>query len=273
MHPPLQPGEPYATALLGRKQELPLTNPAPSIDPDDIARFSAIASEWWDPHGKFRPLHKLNPTRLAYIRETVIARFACDPAKNKPFTGLTLLDIGCGGGLLSEPMARLGATVTGADAGEANIKTASVHADEQGLDITYKATSAEELAAEGARFDIILNMEVVEHVADVPAFLGACAKMLKPGGVMICATLNRTIKSFGLAIIGAEYVLGWVPRGTHDWKQFITPAELFKMLEQEGLLVTGETGITFNPLADKWSLSKDLDVNYMMLATKPDEAI
>jgi 2-polyprenyl-6-hydroxyphenyl methylase / 3-demethylubiquinone-9 3-methyltransferase len=248
-----------------------VTNPAASIDPDDIARFSAIAAEWWDPHGKFGPLHKLNPTRLSYIRSTVVSHFSLDSTGSEPLQGLSLLDIGCGGGLLSEPMARLGAQVTGADAGEANIKTASVHAKEQGLSIDYQATSAEELAATGAKFDVILNMEVVEHVADVPAFMGACATMLKPGGLMICATLSRTIKSFGLAIVGAEYILGWVPKGTHDWKQFITPAELFKTLEGQGLTVTEDTGVAYNPLSDRWSLSRDMDVNYMMVATKMNE--
>jgi len=245
------------------------TNAALSIDEDEIAQFSAIAAEWWDPNGKFRPLHKFNPTRLAFIRETLTRHFSLDSHKKAPLEGLKLLDIGCGGGLLSEPMARLGATVVGADAGEPNIKTASVHAAEQGLNIDYKATSAEALAADGAQFDVVLNMEVVEHVADVPAFMGACATMVKPGGLMICATLNRSIKAFGLAIVGAEYVLGWVPRGTHDWKKFLTPAELFKVLEQHGLLVTQETGVTYNPLSDRWSLSPDMDVNYMMVATKP----
>lgn len=242
-----------------------------SIDEDEIAQFSAIAAEWWDPNGKFRPLHKFNPTRLAFIKETLTRHFSLDSHQNAPLEGLKMLDIGCGGGLLSEPMARLGATVTGADAGEPNIKTASVHAAEQGLDIDYRTTSAEALAAEGAQFDVVLNMEVVEHVADVPAFMGACATMVKPGGLMICATLNRSIKAFGLAIVGAEYVLGWVPRGTHDWKKFLTPAELFKALEQQGLLVTQETGVTYNPLTDRWSLSHDMDVNYMMVATKPVE--
>ncbi|MEQ9145662.1 MAG: bifunctional 2-polyprenyl-6-hydroxyphenol methylase/3-demethylubiquinol 3-O-methyltransferase UbiG [Parvibaculaceae bacterium] len=245
-----------------------MTPLAASIDKDEIARFSAIAAEWWDPNGKFRPLHKFNPTRLTYIRETAVQHFGLDSAKVRPLEGLDLLDIGCGGGLLSEPMARLGASVVGADAGEANIKTASVHAAEQGLDIDYRATSAEALAEEGATFDIILNMEVIEHVADVPAFLGACSAMLKPGGIMLCATLNRSVKAFALAIVGAEYVLRWLPKGTHDWKKFITPAELFRGLEESGLNVLTETGVTYNPLADRWSLSRDMDVNYMMVATK-----
>jgi len=239
-----------------------------SVDKDEIARFSAVAAEWWDPTGKFAPLHKFNPTRLAFIRERVIDHYSLDAAKSTPFEGLKLLDIGCGGGLLSEPMTRLGADVLGADAGEANIKTASVHADEQGLKIDYRATTAEALAAEGAQFDVILNMEVIEHVADRDGFLVSCAQMLKPGGILFCATLNRSLKAFGLAIVGAEYILGWLPRGTHDWNKFITPAELFKSIERTGLEVVEETGVTYNPLSDRWSLSTDMGVNYMMVATK-----
>jgi len=245
-----------------------VTNLAASVDEDDIARFSAIAAEWWDPYGKFRALHKFNPTRLAFIRATVSRHFSLDTDKKHPFSGLKLLDIGCGGGLLCEPMARLGATVLGADAGEANIKTASVHAAEQNLTIKYQTTTAEALAAGGGQFDIVLNMEVVEHVADVPGFLTACSTMVKPGGLMICATLNRSLKAFALAIVGAEYILGWVPRGTHNWQQFLTPAELFKSLEKTGLEVIEETGVTYNPLSDRWTLSRDMDVNYMMVATR-----
>lgn len=248
-----------------------MTNLTASVDKDDIARFSAIAAEWWDPQGKFAPLHKFNPTRLAFIRKTVLHHFSIDPDQSNPFSGLELLDIGCGGGLLCEPMARLGADVLGADAGEANIKTASVHATEQNLTIDYQATTAETLAAAGSQFDIVLNMEVVEHVADVPSFMTACATMVRPGGLMICATLNRSVKAFALAIVGAEYVLGWVPRGTHNWQQFITPAELFKSLEKPGLQVIDETGVTYNPLSGKWALSRDMDVNYMMVATKPEQ--
>lgn len=240
-----------------------------SVDKDEIARFSAMAAEWWDPTGKFAPLHKFNPTRLAFIRERVVNHFRLDSAKSAPFEGLRLLDIGCGGGLLSEPMTRLGADVLGADAGEANIKTASVHADEQGLNIDYRATTAEALAASGAQFDVILNMEVIEHVADRDGFLASCSQMLKPGGILFCATLNRSLKAFGLAIVGAEYILGWLPRGTHDWNKFITPAELFKSIEHTGIEVVEETGVAYNPLTDRWSLSTDMGVNYMMVATKP----
>ena len=244
-------------------------SPKSSVDKDEIARFSAMAAEWWDPKGKFAPLHKFNPTRLAFVRKRVVDHFGLDSAKTAPFGGLALLDIGCGGGLLSEPMTRLGASVIGADAGEANIKTASVHAAEQGLDIDSRVTTAEDLAASGAQFDVILNMEVIEHVADRDEFLVSCAQLLKPGGILFCATLNRSLKAFGLAIVGAEYILRWLPRGTHDWNKFITPAELFKSIERTGLEVTEETGVTYNPLSDRWSLSTDMGVNYMMVATKP----
>lgn len=250
----------------------PASSAAPSIDPDEIARFSAIAAEWWDPNGKFRPLHKFNPTRLTYLRQTICTHFGRNEADSQPLTGLRLLDIGCGGGLLSEPMARMGADVTGADAGEANIKTATVHAAEQGLTIDYRATSAEELAASGAQFNIILNMEVIEHVADVPGFLNACATMLAPGGIMVCATLNRTLKALALAVVGAEYILGWLPRGTHEWQKFIVPKDLIRDLETTGLEITDQKGVSYNPLADRWSLSSDMDVNYMVAAIKPQSA-
>lgn len=237
-----------------------------TVDAGEIARFSAMAAEWWDPRGKFRPLHKFNPVRLGYIRSQVCAHFGLDESAREPLKGLRLLDIGCGGGLLSEPMTRLGAEVVGADAGEANIKTASVHAAEQGLAIDYRATTAEALAEAGEKFDVILNMEVIEHVADVDAFLAACAAMLKPEGMMICATLNRTLKALGLAVIGAEYVLGWLPRGTHDWRKFITPQEFERHLQRQKLKVNHLTGVSYNPLQDRWFLSGDRDVNYMLVA-------
>lgn len=242
-----------------------------TVDPDEIARFSAMAAEWWDPAGKFRPLHKFNPVRLGYARARIVAHFGRDERKIRPLEGLRLLDIGCGGGLLSEPMCRLGATVVGADAGEKNIATAAVHAHEQGLGIDYRCTTAEALAEAGETFDVILNMEVIEHVADRDAFLGACARMLRPGGLMIVATINRTLKALGLAVIGAEYVLGWVPRGTHDWSKFVTPDELKRGLADAGLHAGETTGVVYNPLMDSWSLSRDMGVNYMVLAVKPQD--
>lgn len=243
-----------------------------TVDPDEVARFSAMAAEWWDPMGKFRPLHKFNPTRLAYIKAKVAAHNGRDPQGMTPLKGLRFLDIGCGGGLLSEPMCRLGAEMVSADASEKNIATATVHAAEQGLAIDYRATTAEALAAAGEQFDVILNMEVIEHVADRDAFLACCAQMLKPGGLMFVATLNRSAKAFGLAIIGAEYILRWLPRGTHDWSKFITPTEMRKGLADTGLELIDETGVSYNPLTDKWSLSADMGVNYMMLAQRPGAA-
>lgn len=240
-----------------------------TVDAAEIERFSALAAEWWNPKGKFAVLHRFNPVRIAYIREQVTARLSRDPMTRRPFEGLDLLDIGCGGGLLSEPMTRLGARVTGIDPTEKNIGTASVHAEEVGLDIDYRAVTAEALAETGARFDVILNMEVVEHVADPPLFLSTCAAMLKPGGLMVVATISRTLKSFGLAIIGAEYVLGWLPRGTHQWEKFITPEELEDELKRSGLDVAGLTGVVYNPLANDWRRSADTAVNYMLVAIKP----
>ncbi|MGI9465307.1 MAG: bifunctional 2-polyprenyl-6-hydroxyphenol methylase/3-demethylubiquinol 3-O-methyltransferase UbiG [Aestuariivirgaceae bacterium] len=243
--------------------------PAPvstSIDPAEVEKFSAIAAEWWDPTGKFAVLHKFNPVRLAYIRDHVTAHFARDPHQRRPLEGLRLLDIGCGGGLLCEPMARLGAKVTGIDPSDKNIKTAIVHAREQSLDIAYHSTTAEQLAGDGARFDIILNMEVIEHVADPAGFTTTCSSMLKPGGIMFVATLNRTLKAFGLAIIGAEYVLGWLPRGTHQWEKFITPEELTSWLQHAGLQVTDTSGVAYNPLNGTWRGVTDTDVNYMLVA-------
>jgi 2-polyprenyl-6-hydroxyphenyl methylase/3-demethylubiquinone-9 3-methyltransferase len=245
------------------------TTPQSTIDDAEIARFSALAAEWWNPHGKFAVLHKFNPVRLRYIRDNAIRHFQRDPSAVTPFRDLRLLDIGCGGGLLSEPMARLGFEVLGADASEKNIRTASTHAGEQGLPIDYRATSAEQLAAAGERFDVILNMEVIEHVADIDLFLASCATMLKPGGIMFVATLNRTLKSWALAIVGAEYVLGWLPRGTHDWHRFLKPMELDAALGRAGLNGRFETGVVFNPLLNEWSPSSDTDVNYMLVAEKP----
>jgi 2-polyprenyl-6-hydroxyphenyl methylase/3-demethylubiquinone-9 3-methyltransferase len=239
-----------------------------TIDPSELAKFTAMAADWWNPDGQFKPLHKFNPTRLAYIHNKLCGQFDRDPNTAKPLTGLRLLDIGCGGGLLSEPMARLGAEVVGADAAEANIKTAALHAEQQNLDIDYRAMTAEELVTQGEMFDAILNMEVIEHVADPPAFMTACSQLMKPEAIMFLATLNRTLKAFALAIVGAEYVLRWLPRGTHDWEKFITPKELDDMAAKAGLEVYSSTGVSFNPLTDKWRQTGDMSVNYMGVARK-----
>jgi 2-polyprenyl-6-hydroxyphenyl methylase / 3-demethylubiquinone-9 3-methyltransferase len=240
-----------------------------SIDPSEVEKFSKMAAEWWNPKGKFGVLHVFNPVRLDYIKEQVCARLARDPLERTPFTGLRFLDIGCGGGLLSEPMARLGARVVGVDPSEKNIKTATVHANEMELDIDYRASTAEALAAAGEKFDVILNMEVIEHVSDPEAFIASCTNMLKPGGLMFVATLNRTLKSFALGIVGAEYVLGWLPKGTHQWEKFIKPDELKQWLASNKCEVKAESGVTYHPLANQWKKSKDMDVNYMVVGQKP----
>ena len=238
-----------------------------SVDAAEVAKFSALAAEWWDPAGKFAPLHRFNPVRLSFIKAEAAAHFGRDPRGLRPFEGLSLLDIGCGGGLLAEPMARLGFAVTGADASEKNIGTARAHAAQSGLDIAYHATTAEALV--GRQFDIVLNMEVVEHVADVAAYLNACAALIRPGGLTLVATMNKTLKSLALAKIGAEYVLNWLPRGTHDWNRFLPPTELRAMLEETGLTVSKTQGVSFNPIAWDWVLSGDVDVNYMVVARRP----
>jgi 2-polyprenyl-6-hydroxyphenyl methylase/3-demethylubiquinone-9 3-methyltransferase len=241
---------------------------ASTIDEDEVARFSALAEEWWDPRGKMAVLHKFNPARLAYVRDAACKRFARNPKQLDSLKGLRILDIGCGGGILCEPMARLGASVVGADPAERNIAAAKLHAGQGGLTIDYRATTAEALADAGERFDIVLAMEVVEHVADVELFVQRCAEMVKPGGLMIAATINRTLKSFALAIVGAEYVLRWLPRGTHRWDKFVTPDELEIAMERAGLTGTDERGVIYNLLADRWELSADTDVNYMVLGEK-----
>jgi len=239
---------------------------AQSVDDAEIAKFSAMAAEWWDPSGKFAPLHKFNPVRLKFIRETVAAHYRRDTKGLRPFDGLTLLDIGCGGGLLSEPMARLGFAVTGVDPSERNIGTAKAHAAQSGTIVDYRTADAETLVAEARRFDVVLNMEVVEHVADLHAYLDACATLIAPGGLMVVATLNKTLKALALAKIGAEYILGWLPRGTHDWNKFVEPAKLRAMLEEAGLNVLKTQGVAFDPLTWDWRLSSDTDVNYMVVA-------
>jgi 2-polyprenyl-6-hydroxyphenyl methylase/3-demethylubiquinone-9 3-methyltransferase len=239
-----------------------------SVDVAEVAKFSAMADEWWDPTGKFAPLHKFNPVRLGFIRNMAASHFGRDANSLTPFGGLTLLDIGCGGGLLSEPMARLGFQVIGADASERNVKTAAAHAALSGAATTYRATTAEALAEEGLAFDVVLNLEVVEHVADLSAYIHACAELVRPGGLMFVATLNKTLKSLALAKIGAEYILGWLPRGTHDWSRFIEPAKLRAMLENTGLTITKTQGVAFDPLRWDWQLSSDTDVNYMIVAAR-----
>ncbi|WP_375676296.1 MULTISPECIES: bifunctional 2-polyprenyl-6-hydroxyphenol methylase/3-demethylubiquinol 3-O-methyltransferase UbiG [unclassified Bartonella] len=239
-----------------------------TIDQSEIDHFSRIATEWWNPQGKFRPLHQFNPTRLAYIREKICLEFNRDPSSLTPFHNLKILDIGCGGGLLSEPMARLGAMVVGVDAAQTNIEVAKTHAAQNDLSIDYRTTTAEVLANEGEKFDIILNMEVVEHVADVNLFIAATAKMLKPQGLMFVSTLNRTWKAWWLAIVGAEYILRWLPKGTHDYKKFLKPLELKNFLSKNALTVIDEIGITYNPLNDSWNRSKDMGVNYLLLAKR-----
>jgi len=245
------------------------TSSVSSIDAADVARFSAIAAEWWDPNGKFAPLHRFNPLRLAFIRDQALARFGRDDRARAPFTGLRLLDIGCGGGLLCEPMKRLGFSVTGVDASERNIAVAATHAEEGGLAIDYRAGAVEDLPAAGEPgFDVILNMEVIEHVAEPGAFLRDCARLLNPGGLMILATLNRTLASLALAKVGAEYVLRWLPAGTHDWRKFLKPSEIREFLAGEGLSIEGPFGVTFNPLSGRWSLGSDAGTNYLMTIAK-----
>ncbi|WP_300056822.1 bifunctional 2-polyprenyl-6-hydroxyphenol methylase/3-demethylubiquinol 3-O-methyltransferase UbiG [uncultured Roseobacter sp.] len=245
--------------------------PQTTVDPSEIAKFEAMAAEWWDENGKFKPLHMLNPCRLDYITSQIAAEFDRDLTSDLPFKGLRLLDIGCGGGLLSEPMARLGADVVGADAAERNIPVAQIHAEQSGLTIDYRHTTAEDLAEAGEQFDVVLNMEVVEHVASPIDYLTACRMLLKPGGLHVCSTLNRNPKSYMMAIIGAEHVMRWLPKGTHEWSKFITPDELYDLLRQAGLDPVDRKGFVFNPLSWSWRLSdRDLSVNYVTASVKPN---
>jgi 2-polyprenyl-6-hydroxyphenyl methylase / 3-demethylubiquinone-9 3-methyltransferase len=239
-----------------------------TVDAAEIARFSRLAETWWDPRGKMAVLHKFNPVRLAYIRDAACKQFGRDPKRLDSLKGLRILDIGCGGGLLSEPLARLGANVLGADPAEKNIAAAKLHAEQSGIAVDYRVTTAEALADAGERFDVVLAMEVVEHVADMPLFVARCAEMVKDGGLMIAATINRTMKSFAFAIVGAEYVLRWLPRGTHSWDKFVTPDELEIAMERARLSTVDERGVIYNFLRDRWELSTDTDVNYMVLAEK-----
>ena len=239
-----------------------------TVDEAEVAQFSRIATEWWDPRGKMAALHKFNPVRLGYIRDVACRQFGREAKHLDCLKGLRILDIGCGGGILSEPLARLGAEVVGADPSSRNIEAAKSHAARAGLAVDYRTTTAEALSDAGERFDVVLAMEVVEHVADLGLFVKRCAEMVKPGGLMITATINRTLKSFALAIVGAEYILRWVPRGTHHWDKFVTPDELEAALEKNALEVIDERGVIYNILADAWQISTDTDVNYMVLAER-----
>jgi 2-polyprenyl-6-hydroxyphenyl methylase / 3-demethylubiquinone-9 3-methyltransferase len=238
-----------------------------TVDADEVARFSDLAATWWDPRGKMGMLHKFNPVRLGYIKQAACRQFARDPKRLDSLTDLRILDIGCGAGLLCEPFTRLGAQVIGVDPSASNIAAARLHADKGHLSIDYRCTSVEQMDVR-ERFDIVLAMEVIEHVTDVGMFLNRCAAMLKPGGLMVVSTINRTWKSFALAIVGAEYILRWLPRGTHQWEKFVTPVELETAIERSGLAVIAERGVIYNPFADRWQLSSDMDVNYMLVAQR-----
>ena len=238
----------------------------PTASSEEIARFSRLADAWWDPRGKFRPLHQLNPVRVAYIRDVMVRHFDLDPSASRPLAGLTVVDIGCGGGLATEALTRLGARLTGIDASAEAVRVAELHAQREGLDVRYRCAAPEDLAGDGERFDAVLALEVVEHVADLDRFVQACAELRAPGGVLVFATLNRTLKSLALAKIGAEYVLRWLPAGTHDWRKFVRPSEMAAILRRHGLDVSELTGVTYDPLRRSWSLSRDLGVNYMGVA-------
>lgn len=245
---------------------------ASTVDAAEIARFAALAGDWWEPDGKLRALHKLNPVRIAYIRDRACARFERPEREIEPLAGLSLVDLGSGGGLLAEPMTRLGARVVGLDAALENVAAAAAHAEAAGLRIDYRHGAAEDLAAAGERFDIVLAMEIVEHVADAGAFLDAAAALVRPGGMLVAATLNRTLKSYLLAIVGAEYVLGWLPRGSHDWEKFLRPSEIARHVRAAGLTLEDISGVSYSPLGDTWRLTRDTGVNYMVFAVKEAEA-
>ena len=241
-----------------------------TIDPAEVAKFEAMAAEWWDPNGKFKPLHMLNPCRLDYVTGQIAHQFGRDLKTAQPFRGLKVLDIGCGGGLLSEPVARLGADVVGADAAERNIPVARLHAEQSGLDIDYRHCAAEDIVQTDERFDVVMALEIIEHVADPQGFAQTCADLLKPGGLMLCSTMNRNPKSYMMAIIGAERIMRWLPVGTHDWSKFVTPEELEAMVVKTGLTFTDRKGMVFNPVTWRWKLSaKDLSVNYITASVKP----
>lgn len=246
----------------------PAPDSSTTLDAEEVARFARLAGEWWDANGPFKPLHRINPVRLTYIRDRLCRKFGRDKAAASSLAGLSVLDIGCGGGLVAEPLARLGADVTGIDPAPENIEAAKAHAKGARLDITYRSATAEELAASGESFDAVLLLEVIEHVPDVPLFLRSVAPLVKPGGVMILSTLNRTLKAYALAIIGAELILRWLPLGTHNWNRFVTPEELRGALKGAGLTLSDLTGMVYNPLADEWRLARDTDVNYFVTALR-----
>jgi 2-polyprenyl-6-hydroxyphenyl methylase/3-demethylubiquinone-9 3-methyltransferase len=240
-----------------------------TINPEEVAKFTAMAETWWDPTGKFKTLHRFNPVRLAYIRAQAIAQFGRDGNQIRPLDGLSILDIGCGGGLLCEPLTRLGAKMVGIDASEKNIRIASLHAEQSGLDIDYRATTAEAVAVAGERFDMVLSMEVIEHVDNVPLYMESCARLVRPGGLLLTATINRTPRAYALAIVGAERVLKWLPKGTHDFKKLLTPDEVATLARRNGLTVRETVGVVYHPLADEWRQSRDTGINYMQLAERP----
>ncbi len=246
-----------------------MTKTRPTVDSEEVRRFSQMSSEWWDPNGKFRPLHKIGPARIAAIRDAICDHYGRETSQKSPLSGLSILDIGCGGGLVCEPLARLGATVSGIDPSEKNIAVASQHAAGQNLSINYRAALIEDIVAGTEQYDCVLCLEVVEHVPDVPSFVALCAKSVRPGGVMVLSTINRTLKAFALAIVGAEYVLRWLPIGTHQWDRFVRPEELRRHVRQAGMEPKRCDGLVYNPLTDKWSLSPDTDVNYVLSAAKP----
>jgi 2-polyprenyl-6-hydroxyphenyl methylase/3-demethylubiquinone-9 3-methyltransferase len=241
-----------------------------NLDPKEVERFQALAKAWWDPTGKFRPLHQIGPARLAFVRDELTRHFGRETGGLRPLKDLKVIDVGCGGGLMSEPLARLGARVTGIDPGEKNVAIARGHAEPQGLAIDYRVATAEELVAAGERYDAVVCLEVVEHVPDVAAFVKACADLVRPGGILVLSTINRTMKAYLLAIVGAEYVLGWLPRGTHQWERFVTPDELSRHVSAAGLAAPRFMGFVYNPLRDEWSLASDTDVNYLASAAKPE---
>ena len=240
-----------------------------TVNPEEINNFTSQAHQWWDEKGPFKPLHKINPVRLSFVRSEIINHFSLENTEDaQPLKGLKILDVGCGGGLLCEPLARLGAQVTGLDAGQENIDIATQHAKESGLEITYVCQTSEDLAATGAQFDIVTALEIVEHVADVDLFMKSCSDLVRPGGQLFMSTLNRTLKSYALGIVAAEYILRWVPKGTHQWRKFLEPAELAEHLEKQGLHLKNLQGLTLDPFSNTWNLSQDLDVNYLLSAVK-----